>query len=104
MSRSLYKSARRIWLRRKVSSKRLEHSQIDGNQNGRDSCPDHEQVSLWMWLPGLLATLVMACIVLRFRFSMPLPEILLAMFLAFFFSFLAIQSTGATGVIKLSDD
>ena len=33
---------------------------------------------------------------------MPIGESLLALFLAFFFSFLAIQSTGATGLCLLS--
>lgn len=50
-----------------------------------------------MWLPGLLVVLVMACVVMKGQFGMPVGEILLALFLAFFFSFLAIQSTGATG-------
>lgn len=68
----------------------------DGNKT-IDPASRSEQVATWMWLPGLLAVLVMACVVMKRQFDMPVGEILLALFLAFFFSFLAIQSTGATG-------
>ena len=63
----------------------------------QDFALDDEIVQLWMWLPGLVAVLVLTCIVMRSQFGMPILETLLALFLAFFFSFLAIQATGATG-------
>ncbi len=50
-----------------------------------------------MWLPALIVLLVLACLVMSVQYDMPIGESLLALFLAFFFSFLAIQSTGATG-------
>ena len=68
------------------------------NDECNDKVLSQGRIRLWMWLPGLVLTLVMACIVLKYRFNMPLSEVLLAMFLAFFFSFLAVQSTGATGL------
>jgi hypothetical protein len=68
----------------------------DNNKTIDPASPD-EQVATWMWLPGLIFVLVMACVVMKSQFGMPVGEILLALFLAFFFSFLAIQSTGATG-------
>lgn len=62
-----------------------------------DPAPPDEQVQIWMWLPGLAAVLIMTCVVMRMEFSMPVSEVLLALFLAFFFSLLAIQSSGASG-------
>jgi hypothetical protein len=56
-----------------------------------------EQVEMWMWLPGLIVVLLLTCMIMKWQFNMPIGEVLLALFLAFFFSFLAIQSTGATG-------
>ncbi|KAI4753708.1 oligopeptide transporter [Aureobasidium sp. EXF-3400] len=72
----------------------------NGESNEQDSFKG--RIKLRMWLPGLILTLVMACIVLKYRFNMPLSEVLLAMFLAFFFSFLAVQSTGATDITPLT--
>ena len=62
-----------------------------------DSASDDEIVKLWMWLPGLVAVVALTCVVMRGQFGMPIMETLLALFLAFFFSFLAVQATGATG-------
>lgn len=75
----------------------------DNNKTIDPASPD-EQVATWMWLPGLIFVLVMACVVMKSQFGMPVGEILLALFLAFFFSFLAIQSTGATGEEKQSTE
>lgn len=63
----------------------------------KDTAEPHELVHVWMWLPGLICILIMTCWVMRVQYDMPIAEVLLALFLAFFFSFLAIQSTGATG-------
>jgi hypothetical protein len=62
----------------------------------KDPAPPEEQVKLWMWLPGLVAVLLMTCYVLRVHFDMPIAETLLSLLLSFFFSFLAVQSTGQT--------
>ncbi|KAL9079264.1 MAG: hypothetical protein Q9157_001835 [Trypethelium eluteriae] len=68
----------------------------------QDSALDHETVKLWMWVPGLVIVLVLTCVVMRGQFGMPVRETLLALFLAFFFSFLAIQATGATDITPLT--
>ncbi|KAI2640328.1 OPT superfamily oligopeptide transporter [Hypomontagnella submonticulosa] len=67
-----------------------------------DPAPRNEQVEIWMWLPGLIAVLFITCVVMKMEFNMPIVEVLLALFLAFFFSFLAIQATGATDVTPLT--
>jgi hypothetical protein len=72
------------------------------HQNGgliEDPASPEDSVKTWMWCPGLIATLVLTCVVMRVQYEMPVGEALLALFLAFFFSFLAIQATGATGRI-----
>lgn len=62
-----------------------------------DPASPEDSVKIWMWCPGLMATLVLTCVILYAQYDMPVREVLLALLLAFFFSFLAIQSTGATG-------
>lgn len=52
---------------------------------------------MWMWFPGLTLVLFLTCLFMYKQFDMPVSETCLALFLTFFFSFLAIQATGATG-------
>lgn len=91
----------RVWARvigrKGRDSFREKYDDDDSSKKTIDPALPSEQVATWMWLPGLLVVLVMTCVVMKIQFDMPVGEILLALFLAFFFSFLAIQSTGATG-------
>lgn len=56
-----------------------------------------------MWLPGLLVTLVLACLVMKVQYGLPIRETCLALLMAFLFSFLAVQATGTTGEILYPD-
>jgi hypothetical protein len=67
----------------------------------KDPALAEDLVKTWMWMPPLIILLFLACLVMGVQYDMPVGESLLALFLAFFFSFLAIQSTGATGVYIL---
>ncbi|KFY13087.1 hypothetical protein V492_03492 [Pseudogymnoascus sp. VKM F-4246] len=101
----LYRGTLRFWARvtrRKGGEAFTEKYDDEDNKKTIDPASRDEQVATWMWLPGLLVVLVMACVVMKGQFGMPVGEILLALFLAFFFSFLAIQSTGATDITPLT--
>ena len=52
-----------------------------------------------MWLPGLLITLTLACLVMKLQYGLPVREACLALLMAFLFSLIAVQATGATGEI-----
>ncbi|KAF2834275.1 oligopeptide transporter [Patellaria atrata CBS 101060] len=67
-----------------------------------DPAVPEELVKMWMWLPGLLATIICICVVLGVQYGMPVGESLLSVFLAFFFSFLAVQCTGVTDITPLT--
>ncbi|KAF2177042.1 oligopeptide transporter [Zopfia rhizophila CBS 207.26] len=67
-----------------------------------DSAEPHQLVKMWMWLPGLLLSIICICVVLGVEFDMPVGMSLLSVFLAFFFSFLAIQCTGVTDITPLT--
>jgi uncharacterized oligopeptide transporter (OPT) family protein len=67
-----------------------------------DPAAEHEQVKMWMWAPGLLAVIICICVVLGVQYEMPVGMSLLSVFLAFFFSFLAIQCTGVTDITPLT--
>lgn len=63
-----------------------------------DPAPPEDLVKMWMWLPGLLLTVVGYCLVLGLQYQVSVGVSLLSVFLAIFFSFLAIQCTGVTGM------
>ncbi|OCK81683.1 oligopeptide transporter [Lepidopterella palustris CBS 459.81] len=67
-----------------------------------DSAEPHQLVKMWMWMPGLLLSIICICVVLGVEFDMPVGMSLLSVFLAFFFSFLAIQCTGVTDITPLT--
>ncbi|KAK3936231.1 OPT superfamily oligopeptide transporter [Diplogelasinospora grovesii] len=56
-----------------------------------DPAPADQQVRNWMWIVGLLATVVVAMIIFQFQWEMHPGLTVLACILAFLFSFLAIQ-------------
>ena len=62
-----------------------------------DPAPEHQQVKWWQWGPGLIISIILTCVVMGVQYQMPVGESVLAIFLSFFFSFLAFQCTGATG-------
>ncbi|WEW57180.1 hypothetical protein PRK78_002642 [Emydomyces testavorans] len=67
------------------------------SENDKDEAKSADvSITAWMWAPGLLVVVVLACPVMKFQYGMSIAETLLALILAFFLSLLAIQATGAT--------
>ncbi|KAE9974174.1 hypothetical protein BLS_003255 [Venturia inaequalis] len=67
-----------------------------------DPASEDEQVKMWMWLPGLIGSIISICVVLGVQYDMPVGMSLLSVFLAFFFSFLAVQCSGVTDITPLT--
>ncbi|KAF2109711.1 OPT oligopeptide transporter protein-domain-containing protein [Lophiotrema nucula] len=90
----------------KVAGKELKFLKRAGAQPEddivEDSAAPNELVKMWMWMPGLILSVIMICVVLGVQFDMPAGMSLLAVFLAFFFSFVAIQCTGVTDITPLT--
>ncbi|KAI9755230.1 MAG: Cu-binding protein [Chaenotheca gracillima] len=68
----------------------------------QDSAKEEDQVKWWMWLPGLIAIMILTCVVLGLQYNMPIGESVLAIVLGFIFSFLAVQCTGVTDITPLT--
>ncbi|KAF2090219.1 oligopeptide transporter [Saccharata proteae CBS 121410] len=79
-----------------------ERSVQDQENVVEDPAAPEDQVKMWMWMPGLILSIICICIVMGIEFDMPVGMSLLSVFLAFFFSFLAIQCTGATDITPLT--
>lgn len=67
-----------------------------------DFASDDQLVKWWMWFPLLIFIIIMACVVMAIQFDMPVGESLLSIFLAFFFSILAVQCAGVTDITPLT--
>lgn len=95
-----------IYMTGKAAGKEFTWFQKKGERANEDMVPDsaadHELVKMWMWLPGLIVTIICICVVMGVEFDMPVGMSLLSVFLAFFFSFLAIQCTGVTDITPLT--
>ncbi|KAM3422317.1 hypothetical protein BST61_g2676 [Cercospora zeina] len=67
-----------------------------------DFAEDRELVKWWMWLPPLIVVVILTCVVMGVQFDMPVGMSLLSIFLAFFFSLLAVQCAGVTDITPLT--
>ncbi|KAK3070397.1 hypothetical protein LTR53_005664 [Teratosphaeriaceae sp. CCFEE 6253] len=61
-----------------------------------------EQIKVWMWLPLLIVVIICTCVVMGVQYDMPVGMSLLSVFLAFFFSILAVQCSGVTDITPLT--
>ncbi|CBQ73157.1 conserved hypothetical protein [Sporisorium reilianum SRZ2] len=61
-----------------------------------DPCDKSEQVPLWAWTGGLLLSIVFTVLVCSLQFHMNVGNVILAIILAFLFSFVGVQASGAT--------
>ncbi|KAF2146337.1 uncharacterized protein K452DRAFT_109136 [Aplosporella prunicola CBS 121167] len=68
----------------------------------KDPADPKDLVKMWMWLPGLVLSIICTCVVMGVEFDMPVGMSILSVFLAFFFSLLAIQCTGVTDTTPLT--
>lgn len=68
----------------------------------KDPAPPHEQVKDWVWMSGTLFSAVLAMIVFHFQWEMHPGLTILAVVLAFLFSFLAIQIGAVTDQTPLT--
>ncbi|KAK0745504.1 OPT oligopeptide transporter protein-domain-containing protein [Schizothecium vesticola] len=68
----------------------------------KDPAPPHEQVKHWVWISGTIFSAVLAIIVFHFQWEMNPGLTILAVVLAFLFSFLAIQIGAVTDQTPLT--
>ncbi|KAK5654014.1 hypothetical protein OQA88_7691 [Cercophora sp. LCS_1] len=81
-----------------------KHSKADGREAFmvEDPAPASEQVKTWWWMLGLLVTTVLGIIIFHFQWDMHPGLTILAIVLAFLFSFLAVQIGAVTDQTPLT--
>ncbi|KAK5691959.1 hypothetical protein LTR97_011130 [Elasticomyces elasticus] len=75
---------------------------VDEQHLVEDPASKQEQVKIWMWMPLLILSIIAMCVVLGVQYDMPVGMSLLSVFLAFFFSILAVQCSGVTDITPLT--
>lgn len=94
----MYKACKNILSRLQESRHKYEHLNEEELKTNRAM---DGGIKMWMWLPGLIAVLILTCVVSKLQFDIPVASSILSLVLAFTFSVIAIQSTGATGIYLL---
>lgn len=79
-----------------------QSSEDDDKYLVKDSARPEDQVPAWMWLTGLLASTVIAIIIMALQWGMNPGLTILALLLSFLFSFLAIQIGAVTDQTPLT--
>ncbi|GKT47522.1 putative metallocarboxypeptidase ECM14 [Colletotrichum spaethianum] len=67
-----------------------------------DPATPEQQVKTWIWVVGLFASIILACIVMGLQWQVNVGVTILALVLAFLFSFLAIQIGAVTDQTPLT--
>ncbi|KAK0624555.1 OPT oligopeptide transporter protein-domain-containing protein [Bombardia bombarda] len=88
----------RLVARGKTNAFFAKHGQlrVKGEDEIEDPAPKEEQVQAWMWIVGLIATVVIGMLIFQFQWEMHPGLTILSCVLAFLFSFLAIQIGAVT--------
>lgn len=98
LKRAIFETAEKIPKTRGFAAKHLssEEREIE------DPSPKSEQVPTWCWSIGVLASIALSMIVLALQYHVSPGLTILAVILAFIFSFIAAQSSGATDINPVS--
>jgi uncharacterized oligopeptide transporter (OPT) family protein len=94
--KALFRAAKKISGRTEVSTEEERKNLV------HDPADPKDLPNTWVWVIGLIVSIIGMCAVMGALFNMPVGMSLLSVFLAFFFSFLAIQCTGVTDITPLT--
>jgi len=98
LKRAFFETAEKIPATRSYAEKHLTTAE----REIEDPAPQSEQVPTWLWSGGVLLSIAVSMIVLALQYHVSPGLTLLAVILAFIFSFIAAQSSGATDINPVS--
>lgn len=98
MKRAIFETAEKFPKTRSFAAKHL----TGGEREIEDPSPNSELVPTWIWSTGVLASIALSMIVLALQYQVSPGLTILAVILAFIFSFIAAQSSGATDINPVS--
>lgn len=77
-----------------------EYEPVMDSENEKSEVEEESRIAVWMWAPGVAALAVTAALFTCWQFSMSPVEAILALVFSFCMSLVAIQATGATGMLQ----
>ncbi|CZT00208.1 related to permeases-unknown function [Rhynchosporium agropyri] len=98
MKRAFFETAEKFPKTRAFAEKHLGEEE----EESLDPSPKEEQVPVWAWSTGLVCAIAVSMIVLALQYNVSPGLTILAVILAFVFSFIAAQSAGATDINPVS--
>ncbi|CCG82772.1 Putative uncharacterized protein [Taphrina deformans PYCC 5710] len=98
MRRAVLDNLERIPATREYATKHISNEE----QAIPDPSPRSQLVPAWMWSGGVLLSIFFSCLVLGLQFHINVGITILSVILAFCFSFIAAQSSGATDINPVS--
>lgn len=87
---------RRVVLRTTLSEE--QNNKYNSTIDELDIFTEDQLVPAWWWVGGTLVSIVFTCAIMGTYFHMPVYQSILAVILAFLFSFVGIQATGETDI------
>jgi OPT family oligopeptide transporter len=67
-----------------------------------DPAPPEDRIKPWIWMGGIVISIIIACALLATQFGVGVGETILALVLGFIFSFIGVQSAGDTDINPVS--
>ncbi|PYI08796.1 OPT superfamily oligopeptide transporter [Aspergillus sclerotiicarbonarius CBS 121057] len=74
----------------------------DNEAEPTEDIPDRYQIKPWMWLSGLLVSIIVTCVSCAVQWDMSVSMAILSLVLAGLFSFISVLSTGMTDMTPLT--
>ncbi|KAJ3205572.1 hypothetical protein HDU83_007140 [Entophlyctis luteolus] len=81
-----------------VTRKENTNTEVDDE----DPATPAERVATWEWVLGVFISMIFSIVVLKAQFDVPVGHTILAVILAFLFSFIGIQASGDTDINPIS--
>ncbi len=85
-----------------INFKGLFTQRTEVDEDDEDQTPMEHRIPFAWWTTGLFLSTVMSCAILATLFNMNVGEAILALILGFIFSFIGVQSSGATDINPVS--
>lgn len=72
------------------------------DEDDEDETPLEDRIPTLWWVGGLIVSIIVCCAIMATMFHYNVGEVLLALLLGFFFSFIGVQSSGYTDINPVS--
>ncbi|ORX60646.1 OPT superfamily oligopeptide transporter [Hesseltinella vesiculosa] len=91
-----YYMTKKVVFRRELTEN--EQKNLIAERDPDEIFEDHELVPTWWWITGTFLAIIFTCAIMGEYFGMPVYQSIIAIILAFLFSFVGVQAAGETDI------